>query len=372
MPVRVKKMAREKERAFPDRSPEPDKGVRRMEGDPRSPLAVTLGDPSGIGPELILRAWRNVRARSDMPSFAVVSDAAFLAQVARDLAFEVPVQRCAAAEAATIFPRALPVIELGHTVIAEAGVPSEANAPAVIASIAQAVKLVNEGVCSGVVTSPIAKHVLQASGFRYPGQTEFLGVLATELWGEPAMPVMLLWSRELAVVPVTVHIPLAEVPRRLTTDLIIRTGRIVARDLTNRFGVTSPRLAVAGLNPHAGENDTLGLEDQAIIAPAVERLREEGIAASGPFPADTLFHLRARAAYDVVLAMYHDQALVPIKTIAFDEAVNVTLGLPFVRTSPDHGTAFDIAGKGVARPDSFLAALELAGRLTQARRAHAL
>jgi 4-hydroxythreonine-4-phosphate dehydrogenase len=174
------------------------------------------------------------------------------------------------------------------------------------------------------------------------------------------------------VVPVTVHVPLAEVPRRLTTDLILRTGRIVAHDLAKRFGIASPRLAVAGLNPHAGENDTLGFEDRAIIAPAVLRLRAEGIAASGPFPADTLFHVRARASYDVVLAMYHDQALVPIKTIAFDEAVNVTLGLPFVRTSPDHGTAFDIAGKGVARPDSFIAALDLAGRLTQARHADAI
>jgi 4-hydroxythreonine-4-phosphate dehydrogenase len=159
---------------------------------------------------------------------------------------------------------------------------------------------------------------------------------------------------------------------RLTTDLILRTGRIVARDLAKRFGVTSPRLAVAGLNPHAGENDTLGLEDSHVVAPAVERLRAEGIAASGPFPADTLFHPKARAGYDVVLAMYHDQALVPIKTIALDEAVNVTLGLPFVRTSPDHGTAFDIAGKGVARPESFLAALDLAGWLTKAARADAL
>ena len=222
-----------------------------------------------------------------------------------------------------------------------------------------------------MVTSPIAKHVLQAHGFSYPGHTEFLGVLAGELWGKPAMPVMLLWSRDLAVVPVTIHIPLAEVPLRLTTDLILRTGRVVARDLAKRFGVTAPRLAVAGLNPHAGENGTIGFEDRAIVAPAVELLRAEGIAASGPFPADTLFHPKARAGYDAVLAMYHDQALVPIKTIAFDEAVNVTLGLPFVRTSPDHGTAFDIAGKGVARPESFVAALDLAGRLAKTQRADA-
>jgi 4-hydroxythreonine-4-phosphate dehydrogenase len=183
--------------------------------------------------------------------------------------------------------------------------------------------------------------------------------------------VMLLWSRELAVVPVTVHIPLSEVPSRLTSDLIVETGRVVARDLASRFKVASPRLAIAGLNPHAGENGTIGSEEGTIIAPAIARLQREGIAASGPYPADTLFHARARADYDVVLAMYHDQALVPIKTIAFDEAINVTLGLPFVRTSPDHGTAFDIAGQGIARPDSFIAALKLAGRLTRVESAAA-
>ncbi|MFI5011665.1 MAG: 4-hydroxythreonine-4-phosphate dehydrogenase PdxA [Hyphomicrobiales bacterium] len=335
----------------------------------RLPLAVTLGDPSGIGPELILRAWLSARARSDLPSFAAIADARFLSKVARDLGFDVPVLRCAAAEAGAIFPRALPVIDLGYPILAEAGAPSVANAPAVIASIKRAVELVREGRCAGVVTSPIAKYVLQAQGFPYPGHTEFLGALTAELWGRPSMPVMLLWSRELAVVPVTTHVPLAEVPRLLTTNLIVETGRIVARDLAKRFGIASPRLAVAGLNPHAGENGTLGSEDLSIIAPAIERLRAQGIAASGPYPADTLFHARARAGYDVVLAMYHDQALVPIKTLAFDEAVNVTLGLPFLRTSPDHGTAFDIAGKGVARPESFIAALELAGRLTQAERA---
>jgi 4-hydroxythreonine-4-phosphate dehydrogenase len=335
------------------------------------PLAVTLGDPAGIGPELILRAWRSAKERGDLPAFAVIGDAKLLAMLARRLALDVPVRGCAVQEAAAIFPRALPVVDVGYAIAAEPGVPDAENAPAVIASIAQAVRLVRQGNCAGVVTSPIAKHILRESGFPYVGHTDFLGALATELWGRPAMPVMLLWSCELAVVPVTVHIPLVEVPRRLTSDLIVETGRIVARDLAERFGVVSPRLAVAGLNPHAGENATLGTEEGSIIAPAIKRLREEGIAASGPYPADTLFHARARSSYDVVLAMYHDQALVPIKTIAFDEAVNVTLGLPFVRTSPDHGTAFDIAGKGVARPDSFIAALELAFRLTRAERAAA-
>ncbi|SEE11958.1 4-hydroxythreonine-4-phosphate dehydrogenase [Rhizobiales bacterium GAS191] len=336
---------------------------------PRPPLAVTLGDPSGVGPELVLRAWLGAKEGKDVPAFAVVADAQFLARVAHALDFDVPVRICEAEEAVALFPGALPVLDLGHAVSAKAGAPSRANAPAVIASIEEAVRLVRRGDCSGVVTSPIAKHLLRESGFRHPGHTEFLGALATELWGRPVTPVMLLWSAELAVVPVTVHIPLAEVPQRLTTELIVETGRIVAHDLRLRFGIATPRLAVAGLNPHAGESGMLGFEDQEIIEPAIERLRTEGIAASGPHPADTLFHARARAGYDVVLAMYHDQALVPIKTIAFDEAVNVTLGLPFVRTSPDHGTAFDIAGKGVARPDSFIAALELADRLTCVERA---
>ncbi len=333
------------------------------------PLAVTLGDPSGIGPELILEAWSRLRARSDTAAFAVIGDANFLGRVAHRLSLDVPVETCAIGEAASIFPRALPVLDLGYAIEAEPGRPNVANAPAIIASIESAVRLVKEGSCSGVVTSPIAKHVLRDQGFRHVGHTDFLGALATELWGRRTLPVMLLWSPELAVVPVTVHIPLAEVPSRLTVDLIVETGRIVSRDLTSRFGIASPRLALAGLNPHAGENSTIGCEERTVIAPAIAQLREEGIAASGPYSADTLFHPEARAGYDVVLAMYHDQALVPIKTIAFDEAVNVTLGLPFLRTSPDHGTAFDIAGKGVARPDSFIAALRLAGRLT--RREHA-
>ncbi|MCD6072794.1 MAG: 4-hydroxythreonine-4-phosphate dehydrogenase PdxA, partial [Microvirga sp.] len=207
------------------------------------------------------------------------------------------------------------------------------------------------------------KHVLYEAGFRHPGHTEFLAALASQGRDETYHPVMMLWSKELAVVPVTVHIPLADVPSALTTDLIVRTGRIVARELRERFGIENPRLALAGLNPHAGENGSMGSEDVSIIVPAIDILRAEGIEATGPLPADTMFHARARRRYDAALAMYHDQALIPIKTIAFDEAVNVTLGLPFVRTSPDHGTAFDIAGQGIARPDSLIAAIKLAARL---------
>ncbi|HEY2138012.1 MAG TPA: 4-hydroxythreonine-4-phosphate dehydrogenase PdxA, partial [Xanthobacteraceae bacterium] len=219
------------------------------------------------------------------------------------------------------------------------------------------------GEASAMVTNPVAKNVLYQSGFAEPGHTEFLARLATETTGIAVHPVMMLWSPELAVVPVTIHLPLAEVPGRLDRDLIVTTGRIVDRDLRERFGIARPRLAVAGLNPHAGEDGALGREDITIVRPAVERLIAEGIDARGPIPADTMFHAAARATYDAALAMYHDQALIPIKTLAFDHGVNVTLGLPFVRTSPDHGTAFDIAGSGRADPSSLIAAIRLAARL---------
>jgi 4-hydroxythreonine-4-phosphate dehydrogenase len=205
--------------------------------------------------------------------------------------------------------------------------------------------------------------VLYKSGFAEPGHTEFLARLAAEAGGAAAHPVMMLWSPELAVVPVTIHLPLAEVPKKLDRELIVTTGMIVDRDLRDRFGIARPRLAIAGLNPHAGEEGALGEEDLGIVKPAVDRLRAAGIDARGPMPADTMFHAAARASYDAALAMYHDQALIPIKTLAFDHAVNVTLGLPFVRTSPDHGTAFDIAGTGRADPSSLIAAIRLAARL---------
>jgi len=219
------------------------------------------------------------------------------------------------------------------------------------------------GRAAAVVTNPVAKNVLYGSGFAEPGHTEFLAKLAQQATGKPVRPVMMLWSPELAVVPVTIHLPLKEVPGRLTADLIVETGRIVARDLAVKFGVERPRLAIAGLNPHAGEEGALGEEDRTVVTPAVARLAAEGIDVRGPMPADTMFNERARASYDAALCMYHDQALIPIKTLAFDHAVNVTLGLPFIRTSPDHGTAFDIAGSGRANPSSLIAALRLAARL---------
>ncbi len=205
--------------------------------------------------------------------------------------------------------------------------------------------------------------MLYRAGFPDPGHTEYLARLAHEMMGVVATPVMMLWCKELAVVPVTIHVPLRTVPDLLTADTIVETGRIVAHDLTQRFGIRTPRLAIAGLNPHAGEDGMIGDEEIRIIRPAIERLAALGIDVRGPLPADTLFHAAARRGYDAALCMYHDQALVPIKTLAFDEAVNVTLGLPFVRTSPDHGTAFDIAGTGRANPESLIASLKLAARL---------
>ncbi len=248
-------------------------------------------------------------------------------------------------------------------VTAEPGRPDRTSAPAAVASIRRAVADVMAGAATAVVTNPVAKNVLYNWGFAEPGHTEFLAALVREATGKSFRPVMMLWSPELAVVPVTIHLPLREIFSQLSTELIVETGRIVARDLVTRFKLKAPRLAIAGLNPHAGEEGTLGEEDRTIVAPAVARLIAEGVDARGPLPADSMFHAKARASYDAALCMYHDQALIPIKTLAFDHAVNVTLGLPFVRTSPDHGTAFDIAGTGAADPTSLIAALRLAARL---------
>ncbi|HET9903539.1 MAG TPA: 4-hydroxythreonine-4-phosphate dehydrogenase PdxA [Xanthobacteraceae bacterium] len=329
-------------------------------------LAVTLGEPAGIGPDITLALWRE-RVPRALPPFYVLGDAQALARRARRLGLDVPIAEVEPGRAATMFPQALPVVPLGLPATAEPGKPDGTSAPAVIESIRRATEDVARGRAAAMVTNPIAKAVLYREGFAHPGHTEYLAELAAELTGGPVpRPVMMLWAPELAVVPVTVHVPLREVPKRLTADLIVATGRIVARELRTRFAVAEPRLVAAGLNPHAGEDGEIGDEDHAVVAPALAALRAEGVAIRGPLPADTLFHADARATYDAALAMYHDQALIPIKTLAFDHAVNVTLGLPFVRTSPDHGTAFDLAGTGRARPDSLAAALRLADRLARA------
>jgi 4-hydroxythreonine-4-phosphate dehydrogenase len=326
------------------------------------PLALTLGEPAGIGPDITVQAWRQ-RRELDLPPFYVVGDRDFIARRAIELGTPIAVAACEPGDAAAMFATALPVVELGLPVSAAPARPDHTSAPAAIASIDTAVRHVLDGIAEAVVTNPIAKNVLYRSGFSEPGHTEYLAKLAARATGTALRPVMMLWSPELAVVPVTIHLPLRDVPAALDADVIVETGRITARDLARRFGIARPRIAVAGLNPHAGEDGAMGEEDDAIVRPAVERLRAEGIAARGPLPADTMFHAAARASYDAALCMYHDQALIPIKTLAFDHAVNVTLGLPFVRTSPDHGTAFDIAGTGRASPASLVAALRLASRL---------
>ena len=328
----------------------------------RLPLALTLGEPAGIGPDIALACWRR-RKDLGLPSFYIIGDIPFLAERARLLGLDIPLMLAEPEQAFAGFETALPVVGLGHPVTAGPGKPDASSAPTAIGAIRRAVADVTQGRAAAVVTNPIAKSVLYSAGFSEPGHTEYLARLIHEMKGESPRPVMLLWSEELAVVPVTIHIPLKDIPALLTEDLIVETGRIVARDFATRFGIERPRIAVAGLNPHAGEDGTLGQEDLLVVKPAVERLKAEGIDARGPLSADTMFHPAARATYDVALCMYHDQALIPSKTLAFDHGVNVTLGLPFIRTSPDHGTAFDIAGTGKDKPDSLAAALRLAARL---------
>jgi 4-hydroxythreonine-4-phosphate dehydrogenase len=326
------------------------------------PLALTLGEPAGIGPDITLAAWLR-RVELELPPFYVIGDREFLKRRAELLGLTLPLRDVDPEETAAVFPAALPIVQLDEAVTAEPARPDASSAPAAIASIRRAVAAVYAGRARAVVTNPVSKAVLYRDGFTEPGHTEYLAKLVQAHTGKIVQPVMMLWSPELAVVPVTIHLPVREVPRALTTELIVDTGRIVAHDLERRFGYAMPRLAVAGLNPHAGEDGTIGEEDLTVVAPAIEQLRRDGIDARGPLPADAMFHAAARKTYDAALAMYHDQALIPIKTLAFDEAVNATLGLPFVRTSPDHGTAFDIAGTGRASPTSLAAALRLAARL---------
>ena len=326
------------------------------------PIALSMGEPAGIGPELVLMAAS--RRPGGHPFFAY-ADPSLLASRARRAGIDVALIETDEAGVPAAFARGLPVVPLANCAADKPGEPEVAAAPAVIESIERAVLAVKRGQARAVVTAPIMKDVLYRAGFKHPGHTEFLGELASRWWDHRSEPVMMIWSPIVAVVPVTIHIPLADVPGALTQELIYKTGITVADDLRARFGVVAPRLAVAGLNPHAGENGALGHEDERIVRPAIERLRQAGIEARGPLPADTMFHDRARQTYDAALCMYHDQALAPAKALAFDEAVNVTLGLPFVRTSPDHGTAFDLAGTGRANPSSFLASLALAHRLSR-------
>jgi len=333
-----------------------------------TPLAVTLGDPAGIGPEIVAAAWAALRGAG--PSFFAIGDAATIT------ATGCAVQRIAAAkDAAAAFADALPVLDLPLTAQVTPGQPTPAAAAQVIAWIERAVALALAGEAAGVVTAPIAKATLYEAGFAYPGHTEFVGALTatTPMPGAPHHsargPVMMLTARDLRVALVTVHVPLAQVPGLLTQAKIVAAGQVVAQALVRDFGVAKPRLVVAGLNPHAGEGGAIGDEEVRIVAPAVAALRAAGIDARGPLPADSLFHDAARQTYDAALCLYHDQALIPVKMLDFWGGVNLTLGLPIVRTSPDHGTAFDIAGRGIARPDSLIAAIRLADEIAERRAA---
>lgn len=336
-----------------------------MSAVPVPPLAVSIGDPSGIGPDVALVAWLQ-RDELSLPPFALLADPVQLAARARHLGLDVDIEAITTiTEANRVFYRALPVLPLSNKLAESVGKPLPENAAGIIEAIERAVELTLNGDASAVVTCPISKKPLYEVGFPYPGHTEFLAELASKYLGRPVTPVMMLAGPQLRAVPVTIHIPLSEVPVRLSTTDIIEVSRITAVALRERFGILAPRLAISGLNPHAGEGGAMGKEDDAIILPAIETLRSEGIDVRGPLPADTMFHASARATYDAAVCMYHDQALIPAKALAFDETVNVTLGLPFVRTSPDHGTAFDIAGKGIARPDSLVAAIRLAQELAE-------
>ena len=325
------------------------------------PIALTMGDPAGIGGEISVAAWQRAKTRDD--PFFLIADVDYIRGIAARSANGAAVEEIDdPAQAGEVFARALPVLQEKLPSRQLPGIAEPANAGAVIRSIERAVSFAQAGQVAGVVTNPINKKALyDGAGFAFPGHTEFLGHL-----GCVDQTVMMLAAPILRVVPVTIHVSLREACDLLSTELIVDTARILHADLQRYFGLTSPRIAVSGLNPHAGEGGTMGREEITMIEPAVRQLRGEGIEASGPWPGDTMFHATARAEYDVALCMYHDQALIPLKALDFAQGVNVTLGLPFIRTSPDHGTAYNIAGSGKADPTSLTEALRMASNMARA------
>jgi 4-hydroxythreonine-4-phosphate dehydrogenase len=333
-----------------------------------APLAITLGDPAGIGPEVILGAWARLRSERRAPPAFVVGGAELLRRTGEALQMDCPIVPIAdPAEAMFAAAAGLPVMA-GLDGPFTPGSPSTDGARLALASLQWGVKFALSGMAIGMVTAPISKGALAAVGWDYPGQTEFLADTCGRAYRDA---VMMLAGPSLRTVPLTVHVALAEVPALLSADLITHKARIVAAGLRRDFGISEPRLAIAALNPHAGEGGQFGDEEERIIVPAIAALRAEGIAATGPVPGDALFTPRARQGYDAALCMYHDQALIPLKALEFDEGVNVTLGLPIIRTSPDHGTAFDIAGKGLADPGAMAAAIVMASEMAAARAASA-
>lgn len=315
-----------------------------------TPVALTCGEPAGVGPELAIKAWEMLQG--SVPFFWI-GDPRHLPEGSPLIDISDP------SEVKAALPHGLPVLRHDFPEPSTPGKADPRNAQGVIDVIARAVGFVQQGAASAVCTAPIHKKALQdGAGFAYPGHTEYLAALA----GVERV-VMMLASDQLKVVPATIHIALKDVPGALTPALLRETITITAEGLKNQFGVTAPRLAIAGLNPHAGEGGAMGREELDWVNDLLDQMRGEGFDLIGPLPADTMFHAAARARYDAAIAMYHDQALIPIKTLDFDRGVNVTLGLPFIRTSPDHGTAFDIAGTGVANPQSLIEALKMAQRM---------
>jgi 4-hydroxythreonine-4-phosphate dehydrogenase len=326
-----------------------------------APLILTMGEPAGIAPEITAAAWEALRHEPGAV-FALLGDAAYWR--ARNPGL--PIAEIASpGAAAAIFAEALPVLHRPLASHPGAGVIAPNTAPQVIAAIDEAVDMALRGEAAGIVTNPIQKEALYGAGFRHQGHTDYLAHLSAR-HGLPVQEVMMLVAEDLRAIPVTVHIPLKDVPSQLTSEAILSQARVTARDLARYFAIARPRLAFTGLNPHAGENGTMGREEIDVIRPALDTLRAEGFAVIGPLSADTAFHAEARATYDAILCMYHDQALIPVKTLDFHGGINVSLGLPFIRTSPDHGTALGIAGKGLANPRSLIAALRLAARMRQA------
>lgn len=323
-----------------------------------APLALTMGDPAGVGPEITGAAWRTLK--SSGPTFFVIGDPSI---------YDGPVEAIQSpSQAASVFSDALPVVSTRLVKPAAPGEADSAHAPAIMTSIETAVQLAASGQASGVVTNPISKSILYAAGFKHPGHTEFVAALTQNHKQDgPRGPVMMLAGEKLRVALVSIHTSLKEAISGLNVEAIIHTARVTAHALRRDFGIDSPRLALAGLNPHAGEDGSLGREEITIISPAAAALRAEGIDVMGPLPPDAMFHDEARAKYDAAICLYHDQGLIPFKALDFWSGVNVTLGLPIIRTSPDHGTGFDIAGTGQARADSLIAAIRMADKMASRR-----
>lgn len=326
-----------------------------------APLAVSLGDPAGIGPEVVAKAWA-VRQAHRLPPFFAIGDQRSLAAV-----WDGPIELISHPEAAPqLFDHALPLLQVDDPGDIVPGHPNLAGARAALDALEVAVGLARSGAASAMATGPVSKSQLYAIGFSHPGQTEFIAERCGVTAGNVAMMMV---GPDLRTVPVTIHVPLADVPSRLTTALILSRARTTVRGLQRDFGIARPRLAIAGLNPHAGEAGALGVEERDTIMPAIVELRNEGVDVLGPMAPDTMFHVGARARYDAAICMYHDQALIPVKTLYFDSGVNMTLGLPIQRAAPDHGTAFDIAGKGLANPRAMIAAIALVGQAAATRAA---